>query len=96
MASHAFVADESSAQSGSPSYLFRFSYDIAAKRYSLDSGFPVQINNYKTETLVIDKDSTGQLWATWQQENRITSTDRSAATTAPGVRRSRSRRPART
>ncbi len=71
VASHAFVSDEGSAQSGSPSYLFRFSYDAAAKRYSLDSGFPVQINNYKTETLVIDKDSTGKLWATWQQGNQI-------------------------
>ncbi len=31
----------------------------------------MQINNYKTETLVIDKDSTGKLWATWQQDNTI-------------------------
>ena len=25
----------------------------------------------KTETLVIDKDSTGALWATWQQNNQV-------------------------
>ena len=30
-----------------------------------------QINNHKTETLVIDKDTSGQLWATWQQGNQI-------------------------
>jgi PKD repeat protein len=71
VASHRFVDDELPAASGYPSYLYRFSYDPVAKRYSLDSGFPVQINNYKTETLVIDKDSTGKLWATWQQNNTI-------------------------
>ena len=71
VASHEFVADEQSAQSGSPSYLFRFSYNTSTKSYSPDSGFPVQINNMSTETLVIDKDSTGKLWATWQQNNTI-------------------------
>jgi len=71
VASHAFVSDEQSAVSGTPSYLFRFSYDPVSKTYSRDSGFPVAINNYKTETLVIDKDSTGKLWATWQQGNQI-------------------------
>jgi len=71
VASHEFVSDEQSAVSGTPSYLFRFSYNPVFKTYSRDSGFPVAINNYKTETLVIDKDSTGKLWATWQQGNKI-------------------------
>src|SRR5439155_704294 len=71
VASHEFVADETAATSGSPSYLFRFSYNTTTKTYSPDSGFPVQINNMKTETLVIDKDSTGKVWATWQQNNTI-------------------------
>ena len=71
VASHLFVSDETAAASGYPSYLYRFSYDAATKKYALDSGFPVTINNYKTETLVIDKDSTGKLWATWQQGNKI-------------------------
>ena len=71
VASHLFVADGSSAVSGAPSYLFRFSYDAPTQRYSLDPGFPTTINNHKTETLVIDKDSTGKLWATWQQGNQI-------------------------
>jgi len=56
---------------GYPAYLYRFSYDPIFDRYSLDSGFPVQINDYKTESLVIAKDSTGTLWATWMQDNRI-------------------------
>jgi PKD repeat protein len=71
VASHLFVSDEQPAVSGSPSYLFRFSYNPVSKTYSPDSGFPVQINNMRTETLVIDKDSTGKLWATWQQGNQI-------------------------
>lgn len=71
VASHEFVPDGSAAVSGFPSYVFRFSYDAGTKTYSLDSGFPATINNYKTETLVIDKDSTGKLWATWMQGNKI-------------------------
>lgn len=71
IASHRFASDETAAVSGYPGYLFRFSYNPSTKTYSLDSGFPVQINNMRTETLVIDKDSTGKLWATWQQNNQI-------------------------
>ena len=71
MASHRFVDDEQNAQSGFPSYLYRFSYNSSTKTYTLDTGFPVQINNVRTETLVIDKDSTGKLWATWSQDNTI-------------------------
>lgn len=64
VASH--VYSESPA-SGYPSYLYRFSYDASTQRYTLDSGFPAQINPFRTETLVIAKDGTGQLWATWTQ-----------------------------
>ncbi len=71
VASHKYVRDEDPAVAGSPSYLYRFRYDAVGKRYALDPGFPVMINKYATETLVIDKDSTGTLWATWQQGNQI-------------------------
>ena len=54
-----------------PEYLYRFSYSSSTKTYTLDTGFPVQINNMRTETLVIDKDSTGKLWATWSQDSTI-------------------------
>jgi PKD repeat protein len=60
-----------SPSSGFPSRLYRYSYNPLAKTYSLDPGFPVSINNYKTETLVIDKDSTGKLWATWTQGAQV-------------------------
>jgi PKD repeat protein len=68
VASHQFALTPAA---GFPSYLYRFSYDAASDRYTLDSGFPATINNYKTETLVIDKDSTGKLWATWTQGNTV-------------------------
>jgi PKD repeat protein len=64
VASQAF---SNSSSSGSPARLYRFSYDVGTETYALDSGFPVQIGNYKTEALTIAKDSTGQLWATWKQ-----------------------------
>jgi PKD repeat protein len=71
VSSHTFVNDGQAAVAGFPSYLYRFSYNRTARTYSLDAGFPVAINNYKTETLSIDRDSTGKLWATWQQNNQI-------------------------
>lgn len=53
------------------SQLFRFSYAPAAKQYTLDDGFPVDINDSKTETLTLDKDSTGQLWITWVEDGKV-------------------------
>ncbi len=71
---HLYVASHvysTSPAAGSPSRLYRFSYDPATDRYSLDAGFPVAINNHKLETLVIDQDSTGKLWATWVQDGQV-------------------------
>jgi Ca2+-binding RTX toxin-like protein len=63
-----YVASHVFADSGaSPSRLYRYSYDGAANTYSLDAGFPATINGVMSETLVIDKDSTGKLWATWTE-----------------------------
>lgn len=45
--------------------LYRFSYDMVTQSYSLDDGFPTIINYDRTETLVLDKDSTGRLWVTY-------------------------------
>ena len=68
VASHVFTE---SPATGSASRLYRYSYDAATDTYARDSGFPVTINNYKLETLVIAKDSTGELWATWAQGNQV-------------------------
>jgi PKD repeat protein len=68
VASHVF---SDAPKTGFPSRLYRFSYNPLAQTYSLDPGFPVSINNFRTETLVIDKDSTGKLWATWTQGSQV-------------------------
>ncbi len=67
VASHNFSESDGSGQSR----LYRYSYDTSTDTYSLDSGFPATINNVRSETLVIDKDSTGKLWATWEQGTQI-------------------------
>jgi PKD repeat protein len=71
VASHAFNTVGVAAPSANAGKLWRFSYAPATKSYSLDQGFPVDINSAATETLVIDKDSTGALWATWTQDSRV-------------------------
>jgi trimeric autotransporter adhesin len=68
VASHGF---SNSSSSGTQARLYRYSYDTTANAYSLDSGFPVVIGTYKTEALVLAKDSTGQLWATWKQGSSV-------------------------
>ncbi|SDC49405.1 PKD domain-containing protein [Geodermatophilus telluris] len=50
----------------SPARLYRYSWS-ADRGYRLDAGFPVAITQYSSESLTIDKDSTGTLWATWTQ-----------------------------
>ena len=72
VASHVFAEGSTSTKHGYPATLRRLSYDAATKNYSLDAGFPVQINDARSETLVIDKDSTGRLWATWAENAKVT------------------------
>ena len=69
VASYRFVNDELPAEPNYPTTLRRYSYDSSTKKYSLLSS--TQINNSKVEVLTIDKDTTGRVWATWQQGNRI-------------------------
>jgi PKD repeat protein len=46
--------------------LYRYSYNTTSNTYSLDGGFPASMRTgVQSETLVIAKDSTGTLWATW-------------------------------
>jgi PKD repeat protein len=58
-------------QIGAGARLYRYSYNAAADRYTLDTGFPASINNWSTETLVIAKDSANRLWATWVQNSTV-------------------------
>jgi len=50
---------------------YRYSYNPTTDVYSLDSGYPVTLNNSKTEALIITKDSTGVLWATWMDDGQV-------------------------
>jgi len=59
------------ATSGDPANFYRFSYNAVTDGYTLDTGYPTQINNFKTKTLVIAKDSTNTVWATWGQGSKI-------------------------
>jgi hypothetical protein len=63
-------ADENSSRTGNPANrgrLYRYSYDEATQSYSLDSDFspPPNVNEDKTEALVLAKDSNGRLWVTY-------------------------------
>jgi hypothetical protein len=71
IASHDIASDSSHNTANRPARLYRFSYDSGAKSYSLDGGFPATITTVATETLVIDKDSTGTIWATWTQGKAV-------------------------
>jgi len=53
------------------SKLYRYSYNATTKQYSLDLGFPVNINSSKSETLTLDKDTAGKLWITWIEKNKV-------------------------
>lgn len=53
--------------------LYRYTYNASAQEYELDNGFPVNVNSDKTETLVLDKDSTGRLWVTYVSRDIATS-----------------------
>jgi PKD repeat protein len=71
IASHDVASDSSHNTANRPARLYRFSYNGSTQTYSLDAGFPVLIANVAVETLVIDKDSTGTLWATWTQAKKL-------------------------
>ncbi|HEX4931344.1 MAG TPA: PKD domain-containing protein, partial [Gaiellaceae bacterium] len=68
VASHVFTENP---VGGFPTRFYRYSYNAATKTYSRDAGFPVAINDFKTETVTIEKDSTGRLWATWVQGAQV-------------------------
>lgn len=67
VAFHRFSESPALVSASDASVLRRYSYNADTDTYTLDAGYPQTINSYRTEALVIDKDSTGRLWATWVQ-----------------------------
>ncbi|GAB5078283.1 PKD domain-containing protein [Arthrobacter sp. AD-310] len=55
-----------------PAYLYRYSYSEGS--YTLDAGFPTVITDNSSESMTIDIDSRGGLWATWTQVGGNTAT----------------------
>jgi hypothetical protein len=49
---------------------YRYSYNSTTKTYTSDFN-PVVIRSGGAETIVIDKDSTGRLWVTYTQSNKV-------------------------
>jgi PKD repeat protein len=71
VASAVFASSNGTVATGNATRLYRYSYDPLTRSYSLDSGFPVSINNVSSETIVFDKDTDGRLWATWAQNGSV-------------------------
>ena len=54
------------------SKIYKLAYDPVGQTYTLLAGFPVSLSMRPySETIVLDKDSTGRLWATYEGEQRI-------------------------
>jgi type II secretory pathway pseudopilin PulG len=70
---HLYVASAGvvAANAADSARLYRYSYSAATKTYSLDAGFPATIVSGGMEAIVMDKDSTGHLWATWTRNSQV-------------------------
>src|SRR5690606_18075089 len=67
--SHVFSNSGSSGTT--PARVYRFSYNAGTDTYSQDSGFPAVAAQGRWESVVIAKDSTGQLWITYVESSRV-------------------------
>ena len=65
------TAPHSTSTTDQGAYVMRYSYDPATKSYSLDANFPARVANGAMEAIVIDKDTTGKLWATYTQGSKV-------------------------
>jgi hypothetical protein len=72
VASHIFTTSGSPTSNASQwGRLYRYSYNPVTKTYSLDSGFPVDVTRGRSETLVLEKAPSGQLWVTYVEDNNV-------------------------
>ncbi|MFN2540288.1 MAG: hypothetical protein ABR549_19335 [Mycobacteriales bacterium] len=68
--------------------LMRFAYSSSSKTYAVSSGYPVNLTTGGVKAIVVDKDSSGLLWATYTKSNRVWflhSTTSDGTWTAPAV-----------
>jgi RTX calcium-binding nonapeptide repeat (4 copies) len=64
-------AGPNSTNSAHSARVSRYSYNVATRSYALDAGFPVTVTNGGMKTIVLDKDTTGKLWVSYTQQNRL-------------------------
>jgi hypothetical protein len=68
---HLYVASSTRYLPGNQGRLYRFSYNGDAKVYTRDPGFPAVMMTGGSESLTIDKDSTGKLWIAYTQAGKV-------------------------
>jgi hypothetical protein len=70
---HLYVASAGTSTTNTPhgARIMRYSYNSTTKKYTLDQGFPVNITSTGLETIVLDKDTTGKLWVTYEQNQKV-------------------------
>jgi len=72
VASHSYTTSPAPTTTTSSARLYRYSYNSATKIYSLDvPPGGINVNSSKSETLTLDKDSTGKLWVTWVENQKV-------------------------
>lgn len=69
--SHLFTMIGVSVPTGQRGELYRYSYNAGTNTYSLDNGFPVEVNQGETEGLVIAKDTAGVLWVAYVENSQV-------------------------
>lgn len=66
---HLYVASRAPDASGL--YVTRLSYLAGSRSWSVDSGFPVSVKTGSMESATIAKDTTGMLWVTFTQGDKV-------------------------
>jgi hypothetical protein len=67
---YALSASTSTTTAG-PIRLTRYSYDSSTRTFRADPGFPVTITTAIVETVVLDEDTTGRLWLTFTEGDKV-------------------------
>lgn len=71
VASHYYSSSAAPTGTSARARLYRFTYDVANRRYTADPGFPVVISGGRSEALTIAKDSRDRLWITYVESGRV-------------------------
>ncbi len=70
--SHIYIKNAGvSVPSGQRGQLYRYSYNSSAQIYTIDTGFPVDVTDAKSEVQVLAKDSSGRLWITYILDQQV-------------------------